>query len=97
MRLISVKWLDHSGFRHWVEKEQLMSAKPVVIQSVGWLVQETEDYVTIAASEDTEGKFNDCNIIIRSCIQEMRNVRLSSNHKTPEKVVEEEPPHASKE
>ena len=82
MRLISVKWLDHSGFGRWVEKEQLMSAKPVVIQSVGWLVQETEDYVTIAASEDTEGKFNDCNIIIRSCIQEMRNVRLSSNHKT---------------
>ena len=48
MKLVQVKWVDSHSFDSWVDIEQLKDYSEVVhVVSVGWLVNECKETVTI--------------------------------------------------
>lgn len=49
MKLVSIKWLDSkSGPEGWEYLDSIESIKPTVCNSVGFLIDERDDYKTIA-------------------------------------------------
>ena len=50
-----VTWLDivsHDGA--WMDIEEAKEYKPHPIQTVGWIIEEAEDYIVLASSRDNE-------------------------------------------
>lgn len=51
MKIVKIKWLDSaSDDGKWYDKEEYNSIKPVVCKSVGFVLKETDKYITIAHS-----------------------------------------------
>lgn len=73
-----VKWLDiTSQSEPWISLEEAISMKPAVMVSLGWIIKETLEYITIASTVDTEEELvGDVNCIPRLVIIEM--IPLSS-------------------
>ena len=54
MKLVKVTWNDtnETSDSGWVSLEEAKNNKPCKVASVGWLVNETEEHITIAADID---------------------------------------------
>jgi len=52
MRLVKVTWLDHASFalNQWQSLDGLRELRPQLVESVGWLVHETRDFVTLVST-----------------------------------------------
>jgi hypothetical protein len=53
--LYKITWEDACGGDGWVTKEDLDSYTPIFHQSVGYLVKETDTFMTICMSHDVKG------------------------------------------
>ena len=48
LKLVKLGWLDSRGVtEHWATFEQLKENEPCMIWSVGWVINETDDYIQI--------------------------------------------------
>jgi len=76
--LVYVKYLDHALYRNMSPS----SPRPVVRETVGWLAYEDDEAIWIvwdrgvAASEHEKNTPYSSLIIVKSCILEMRRVRI---------------------
>tara|TARA_A100000172_G_scaffold41544_1_gene25366 strand:- start:66 stop:332 length:267 start_codon:yes stop_codon:yes gene_type:complete len=76
MRLVKVVWLDTNEVSDgtWQSKEELLKSKPCSIDSLGYLVEETQDYVIISADKDSYNQddlFGRSQVIPKGVIQEI--------------------------
>lgn len=54
---ITVHWIDSCGPSDWWrEKEQVMRLKPTLFHTIGYLVAESPDFITVAGSVSTDGE-----------------------------------------
>ena len=67
-----IKWLDHfSSDRGWHVPEEF-KAEPYSVESVGILVNETKDYITIATNVARDGQVSCFMSILKKGILEKR-------------------------
>jgi hypothetical protein len=68
-----IKWLDiTSQSEPWISLEEARDMKPAAMVSLGWVIKETAEYITIASTVDTEEELvGDVNCIPRLVIIEM--------------------------
>ena len=52
MELIKINWIDAFSEARWmrVDEAEEWGEDPYIIESIGWVVKETEDYIVLAAS-----------------------------------------------
>jgi len=50
MRLVTVKWIDALGGDGFIEKSDLEKQTPVSHNSVGYVVKETDSFITLTMS-----------------------------------------------
>jgi len=69
---IYVKWVDHCNYSGWVETKG-KTFPPIVVESLGFLVEETEEYISIAQTKEFENKekVTEVMCILKSCIEEI--------------------------
>jgi len=76
--LVYVKYLDHALYRNMAPS----NPRPVVRETVGWLMHEDDEAVwivwdrNVAASNYEKNTPYSSLIIVKSCILEMRRVRI---------------------
>ena len=74
-KAIQVKWQDHIVRYGWVQKEDY--AKPSTINSIGWLMEETKDYIVISTSISLDTlNCTEPLTILKSCILDRRKLKL---------------------
>jgi len=74
MKLIYIEWIDHVGIGNgWVKKQEALDTKPRIVKEVGWVLGETKEDITIAASldlSDEKSEFvSDGIVVIKSCVK----------------------------
>jgi hypothetical protein len=54
MKIVNVVWLDTNecSLSGWQSKEELMDSKPCTVSSLGYLIKEDTDCITITADKD---------------------------------------------
>ena len=50
MKLVLIDWIDAVGGDGWVTEEELQNQTPMLHHSVGYVVKDTKDHVTISMS-----------------------------------------------
>ena len=50
MKLVTVKWIDALGADGFIEKSDLEKEIPVIHNSVGYVVKETDSFITLTMS-----------------------------------------------
>ena len=67
---VKITWLDiTSQTDPWIDIDDAMEMKPAIMISVGWIVKDNIDFVTLASTVDTEEELvGDVNCIPRSTI-----------------------------
>lgn len=61
MKVVSIEWLDAASIAGWHTKDALGL---VTIRSVGWLVSEDKQKITVAASYDKQNDAYGCTVTI---------------------------------
>lgn len=51
---VHATWLDSSGGGHWTLLSEFETWEPTLIQTMGYLLRETDDYVIIVMSYDSQ-------------------------------------------
>ena len=77
-----ITWLDHctDSERGWQSLENILKLEPVVIDTVGWVVKETDDYLVMVASLQNVGENADVQgemLVLKSCIKRREKLNLS--------------------
>lgn len=79
MKLVYLEWLDHSSFAHsyWKDRELLEELSPMLVKSVGWVVNQTEKTITIVShaiekNEQAAGEM----CILKSAIKKKRVLKI---------------------
>ena len=62
-KIVYVEWLDSIGHPGWKDPDELTDPPPMRCITIGFLVRETDDVVTVSASWSATGSF-DCPISI---------------------------------
>lgn len=76
--LAIVRWIDissHDGA--WMDYSDAENLKPISVDTVGWIIKETNEYIVIVSSlspEDGETVTGSVNAIPRGCIQSIYGV-----------------------
>ncbi len=76
--LVYIQWEDHCGYSgaSWIGPEHIDN-KPCLINSVGWIVDESKKYITLAGCYDLQGDaMKRVNTIIKSCITKRKTLRI---------------------
>ena len=77
-KLLLVEWLDHCSRDGWNSLEEAGGMTPVTIITVGWVVKETETFLTLAGtadySNDDDVHFNSLFLIVKSCITSRKEI-----------------------
>lgn len=67
-----VRWVDHCSDAGDWRTGEVTHMSPIVIDSVGWVVVDTEDYVTISQQFHKDGDFRTTSshmTILKTCIK----------------------------
>ena len=74
MKLVAVTWTDtvgHPDNDAWMSKDEAMDMKPAPMTTVGYLLVQTEEDITVASTKSVDDKddcFGNVNAIPRACI-----------------------------
>ena len=75
MKAVHVWWNDSATDLGWRDKD---ISGPSIIESVGWLVHETADFIVLSTSNGSSGKWLDQISIPRSAIRKVARVKVPS-------------------
>ena len=79
--LVEVIWDDASGIRHgWIAKSE--TAEAYVALSVGFLIRETDDHITICQDTDCEGSSNGRSQIPKGMVKKIKILRRKDANPT---------------
>jgi hypothetical protein len=77
--IICVAWEDPCTYSEWTYRKDAEKKKAQEVLSIGFLVSEDEDYITLAldVSTDEEGdeQFNAYAVIPKGCVRRRRTVK----------------------
>ena len=76
MKAVLIRWEDHfttdSG---WVDIKDTADYKPAVVESLGWLLHETDEFYVVALHLDTTNTHvNQSALILKSTVKEVIHV-----------------------
>mgnify|MGYP003662644038 CR=1 FL=1 len=73
---VCVLWLDiTSKTEPWICLDEAVEMRPATMRTVGWIIEDTPDYITIASTIDTtDDLVGDVNCIPRGVIVEIRHI-----------------------
>lgn len=77
-KIVLIEWLDSKGITNqWEYVDDIESLKPCQCHSVGFLIEETKEYITIAQS------INESQILGRTAIPQcsIKNIKYLTNNK----------------
>jgi hypothetical protein len=85
-KLYYVEWMDAASNEGWVSPDD--DTSPEIIISVGWLIKETEVYITLANSmhKNAAGQVGGTMTIPNGMIINKKEVKLSASRKPRNKV-----------
>jgi len=75
MRVIIVEWVDSAFLQGWMSRDDVKTHRISPCVSVGLLVNETRDQITIMQSAGKE-QYGDGLTIPRVCIKRMRTLKV---------------------
>ena len=80
--LVIVEWLDTNSGCEWEDPEELENWEPALCYSVGWIINENDDYVVILADHSEAGRgrhekpgYGGHRAIPRGCIKRVRRIK----------------------
>ena len=87
MKVVYVEWLDHSSHSSqvWRSKEEYKELKPATCRTIGFVVNEEKEFITIACTNhhiaetddyEEENNFSGDMCILKSCITKLKEVKL---------------------
>ena len=85
MKLVKVTWnaTNETSDRGWLSLEEVKKNKPCKVASVGWLINEDEKFVTIAADIDAHENESDADDLLgrvqcfpRGCILKIETLNV---------------------
>ncbi len=76
---VKITWLDiTSQTDPWIDMDEALEMKPAIMVSVGWIVKDTLEFVTLASTLDTEEELvGDVNCIPRATIMSIDELVIS--------------------
>lgn len=77
MRLMAIEWIDSCGPDGWTRTSEVETS-PVVCRSVGWIIAESEEAMTIAPHLGPDSEDPQCNgaiTIPKVCVTKRRAIR----------------------
>jgi hypothetical protein len=78
-KIVRVLWTDSQGHGGWMDVSEAKKDLPLVVESVGYLITDTDDHVTIVQSiTDEEDRVADSITIPRICIHSVDVLYLAS-------------------
>jgi hypothetical protein len=67
-----ITWLDSRGGGHWITRKRARRDRPVVVESVGWIVKKRKRSIVVASTiADDDNQLSPVTIP-RGCIVRMR-------------------------
>jgi len=82
MKMIYVKWLDHSGCDFWARLDEIKNAELAVCESIGYLIDQDEEVLRMSSTighkqlgEDSD-KYAHSHILAKKLIVEIRDMSL---------------------
>lgn len=80
MRLVLIEWLDaYSAPSGWKSRDSLKAQKPIAVKSVGYMIEDNPQFITLASSwvedDDMDGDIT----ILRGMITEIRELACWPN------------------
>lgn len=54
MKLVEIQWLDATGADGWTTEKSLLKETPAIHNSVGYVIKENKEHITITMSFDEE-------------------------------------------
>lgn len=73
-----VKWIDSSCASGWHPKEESIGTTPANCVTIGFLLEETDDYVSLYMSDDGQGNIDNCLTIPKFAVTEMVTIGESA-------------------
>ncbi len=75
MKIVKVKWQDSATYREWYQYTELdLIAHPKEIESIGYLVKETGEFIILATNVD-EHSCSAITQIPRKCISNLEELK----------------------
>lgn len=81
-KLVQVDWLDHCShtITQWREVPEIKELKPVLCHTVGYVLHETDEFITVgqtlSISEDLEDTTTGDMLILKACIKHIKEINL---------------------
>lgn len=76
MKLVEIQWLDATGADGWTTEKSLLKETPAIHNSVGYVIKETKDHITITMSFDEERESLGAWLLIpKSFIKKIKKVK----------------------
>jgi hypothetical protein len=76
LRLVKITWLDHVGFTEntWREPEDVINLKPILCQTVGWVLKETKKAYHLVSTIATNSKVCGDFVILKGTIKKVKQI-----------------------
>ena len=74
MTRVYIEWHDAFSFDPWADEETATAYcnEPMLVQSTGWLLDETDKHITICHSHNKDSQVTGCIHIPIGCITKMK-------------------------
>lgn len=82
-----VEWLDHCSMfgRKWESLSDALELEPALVQSIGWVVKETREFIILIPSLCEETEIYGELLILKACIKRRLKVNLVRHGKNKTK------------
>ncbi len=76
-KAVLIDWIDSCSFGRqlWRDAEESKQLTPSKIQSVGFILAESKQHITLTGSMDEEDHVHGCHTIPRGCITRIRRLK----------------------
>ena len=69
--IVIIYWKDHTADASWVDLTEARKQKPVICQTIGWLIDEDKESYRVADSITSDNGFGGINVILKSCVTDI--------------------------
>lgn len=74
-KAVIVEWEDITSTQGWKDLETAMAVEIVTVRSMGWILEDSDKYLRIAATISQAEIFNDISLIPKGCILSIKGCR----------------------
>ena len=81
-KIVKVEWEDITGNTEpWYTIEDALELEPAHMTTVGWLISNKDNYITVSSTLGTKKEASDINCIPRSVIIKIEEISINENDK----------------